>query len=180
MPSKLLSIETLRKLLRQDPETGLLFWRERTPDMFEADTPEKAAAICTRWNTRHAHQLALNSFGPSGATGRMGGRNYTASRVAWAMHHGEWPNKNLWIKNLDGDRFNIRIDNLALQTKQEANTAERESTLLYDDKRRRWVPRIHRDGKRIELGKFFHREDAETALLQEQIRQERRTNEPRP
>lgn len=179
MPKKLLPIDTLRKLLRQDPETGLLFWCERSPDMFEADTSEKAADKCVRWNNRYAHKIAMNTFGPNGATGCVGGRKLTAARVAWALHYGEWPNKNLWIKNVDGDRFNIRVENLELQTKQEANEAERPATLLYDEKRRRWIPRVHRDGNRVELGKFMRREDAEVALFQEQIKQERQPDEPR-
>lgn len=47
------SPETLRKLLRYEPDTGKLFWRKRTPDMFSGGyrSPE---GNCSAWNARLA------------------------------------------------------------------------------------------------------------------------------
>ncbi len=43
----------LLKLLRYEPETGKLFWRERTPDLFKA-TKFDAITICANWNAAYA------------------------------------------------------------------------------------------------------------------------------
>lgn len=44
---------TLLKLLRYDPETGKLYWRERTPDLFSA-TRFDAQTMCENWNAANA------------------------------------------------------------------------------------------------------------------------------
>ena len=60
------SQEVLRQLLRYEPETGKLFWRERTPDMFSADgrDPEWKAR---NWNSKLAGREAFNPPVTAGA-----------------------------------------------------------------------------------------------------------------
>jgi hypothetical protein len=50
--------ETLLKLLRYEPETGKLFWRPRTPDMFP-EGEKSAKHNCNVWNSNNAGKPAL-------------------------------------------------------------------------------------------------------------------------
>lgn len=85
------TIEELRKLLRCEPETGLLFWRERTPDMFE-DGMHSSEHSCNAWNARYCGKMALAAIDGKGYfRGRVLGQNVSAHRVIWAIVHGEWP-----------------------------------------------------------------------------------------
>lgn len=69
----------LRQLLRYEHETGKLFWRERP-------------TATKQWNERYAGKEAFTASSQGGnRIGSIHGRLYRASRVIWAMVHGEWP-----------------------------------------------------------------------------------------
>jgi len=58
--------EMLRKLLRYDPETGKLFWRERPVEMF-ADTGRGGSkGSAARWNGRFSGKEAFTAISGSG------------------------------------------------------------------------------------------------------------------
>lgn len=96
--------DELRQLLRYEPETGKLFWRERPVSFF----PDQRAA--NSWNSRYAGKPALNCPDRYGYThGQIFARRTYAHRVIWAMHNGEWPNL---IDHIDGDLQNNRLENL--------------------------------------------------------------------
>ena len=85
------SPELLRKLLRYEPETGKLYWRERTPDMFD-DSKSNAKRTCAAFNTRLAGRRALTSVDTGGYMyGRFANITHLAHRLIWAMEMGEWP-----------------------------------------------------------------------------------------
>lgn len=91
------SPEQLRQLLDYYPETGLLFWRQRTGKWSK------------RWNTLHAGQMA----GTIGAYGYRYVKIYdhpiTAHRIIWAIVHGYWPET---IDHINGRRTDNRLCNL--------------------------------------------------------------------
>ena len=122
-----ISVETLRKLLRYEPETGKLYWLERPVDMFEDSTFQhrtgkmavrSAQWACNLWNKRFAGKEAFTAKAKSGAFhGRVLGNLYYAHRVAWALHHGVWPTDDIDHEN--GNRSDNRITKLRDATHQQ-------------------------------------------------------------
>lgn len=103
--------ELLRKLLRYDPETGKLYWRERTPDMFKPSRRFKPSVKAAQWNTRHAGQVALGHVTESGyLRGIVNGHKVYAHRVAWVLFYGAEPTDQ--IDHINRDRADNRIANL--------------------------------------------------------------------
>lgn len=104
--------EELRQLLRYEPETGKLYWKERPPEMFPSERAGKS------WNTRFAGKEAFTAIGTHGyRCGRAHYAELLAHRVVWAIHYGEWPEDQ--IDHVDSDRLNNRIDNLREATASE-------------------------------------------------------------
>lgn len=98
-------IEMLRKILRYDPATGVLYWRDRDLNTFR--TEEKGRA----WNDKNSGQEAFLTVGIGGLrTQFIHGKRQSAHHVAWAMHYGRWPSGHILRKN--GDRSDNRIENL--------------------------------------------------------------------
>lgn len=109
------TIQQLRQLLRYDPETGMLFWKERPASMFQGrrSSPE---AMAVWWNDRYAGTPALNHTERSGyLNGAIWGGQYKAHRVAWAIFHGSEPAG--YIDHINGDRSDNRIVNLRIVDK---------------------------------------------------------------
>lgn len=94
----------LLQLLRYEPDTGKLFWRERTVDMFPAKTPRRSQCLCALWNSRYAGQEAFTCISDGYKTGSIFGQNYKAHRVIWKMVHNEEP------PEIDHE-FGVRSDN---------------------------------------------------------------------
>lgn len=99
-----ITIDDLRKLITYDPETGAMWWRER-PEDYSSRKGE-----VRRWNQRFAGK-------PIGTVSRYGylvacvhNKQVKLHRVAYAMHHGEWPRGQ--IDHINRDRLDNRICNL--------------------------------------------------------------------
>ena len=75
----------LRQLLRYDPVTGSLVWRERAREMFNSDARWKG------WNKRCAGKEAgvIDPIGYRKIT--LFGRQWLAHRLMWKMLTGEEP-----------------------------------------------------------------------------------------
>lgn len=91
----MLDPEKLRERLTYNAETGDLVWSSG------------------RLNGRRAGCRTKDGY----CYIRIDGKNHYAHRLAWAMHYGEAPFKQ--IDHLDGDRCNNRIANLRLATAAE-------------------------------------------------------------
>lgn len=97
--------ELLRKLLRADFETGLLYWLPRPREMFKRKQDWRA------WNTRHAHKEALTALNTDGYKhGTILGRRYDAHRVLWCLATGCWPVHG--TDHINGIQTDNRPDNL--------------------------------------------------------------------
>lgn len=121
------SPEVLRQLLSYDPDTGKLFWKERSVEHFEASRSRSAQHICSLWNARYAGREALTAVSGSARNclgGRLLGRMMTAHKAAWAVHYGEWHAGE--IDHVNGDAMDNRLKNLRLCTRAE-NCANRGS-----------------------------------------------------
>lgn len=104
--SKYYDIETAQRLLRYDPDQGLLFWKARPI----SDFPTKSAWAA--WSARFVGKVA-GTTGPGGYLqvncAALGG-SCRASRLMWAIHTGEQPPEA--IDHIDGNRQNNKWSNL--------------------------------------------------------------------
>ena len=172
MESKDLSISTLKTLLAMDPETGLLTWKDRPPQLF-ASAIQGAYKASRIWNGKWSGKPALNSIDSYGyRSGTIFDRSYRAHRVVFALHHGAWPKKH--IDHINGDRADNRPINL-----REATPAEnqRNQTNLrcgnsghvgvnYHKQTGKWVAKIGVRGAAVNLGIFSDKRDAISARVQ--------------
>ena len=163
------SPEFLRKLLRYDAETGKLYWRERTPDMFIGGE-HSAEHICNRWNSRFADKEAFTASDNNGyKLGRISGRNYKAHRVIWAIFYGEWPNEQ--IDHISGVRDDNRISELRAVTHAENNKNQKRRSdntsgvvgVDWCKGDRKWRARIRMSGKVKHIGYFVDFSEAVAA-----------------
>lgn len=100
----------LNQLLRYDPETGKLFWKERGLECFNAGTEARARSLCSLWNARYSGREAFTCEEDGYRTGSINGSNYKAHRVIWKMVTGEDPDH---IDHEFGKRNDNRIAKLA-------------------------------------------------------------------
>lgn len=160
--------ELLRKLLRYEPETGLLYWKERSPEMFNSKTRSREASAGV-WNGIYAGKEAF----PVGTLGYRRGYIFdtpvVAHRVVWAMHYGRWPDGQIDHVNLD--RSDNRLCNLREATASEnslnrplsKNSTSGYKGVSWDLTCGRYAARICVRGKKIFLGRFDCPKEAHAA-----------------
>lgn len=139
--------DTLKKLLRYDRETGKLYWRVRSADMF-SDGYRNAAGNCANWNARYANTEALSTVSTSGYLyGPVLGKKLAAHRVIFCMEYGYWPEN---VDHIDGARTHNRLENLRDVTVAEnnMNLSIRSDNktgcggVHWDEARRKWLVRV--------------------------------------
>jgi hypothetical protein len=168
MAARILSLPTpeqLRELLRYEPDTGKLFWKERPLSMFPSPRHQGS------WNTRYAGREALIELHPSGyLRGRVFNRVYYAHRVVWATVHGLWPDAH--IDHINGDKADNRLVNLRAATQQQnnRNTGKRKDNasgfkgVCFHLRSKKWMASISIGGsKSTYLGLFDTPEEAHAA-----------------
>lgn len=160
----------LRQLLRYEPETGQLFWRERTPDTVNCKRESTRVRICKNWNARYAGKEVLQ-------TASIRGHAYISvmcvkcltHRVAWAVYHGEWP--RFEIDHINGDQTDNRLENLRdvphMENMRNCQMDHRNSTgqtgVWWDKSRGVFQAYITERRSRIALGRFKTIEEAVAA-----------------
>ncbi len=159
-PPKPLTPELLRQLLRYEPETGKLYWRERDVRFFR-DGAKAKEAVCKSWNTKWAGKEAFKFIGGNGYhRGAVFDRPMRAHRVIWALVHGAWPEAD--IDHINGDRSDNRLCNLRVVTRAENNRNAKRPTDntsgipgVYSTRAPgKWFAKIGAGGKRIYLGTY--------------------------
>lgn len=153
--------ERLNEVLRYDPESGKLFWRDRGREFFETQR-----AFST-WNARYAGKEAMTSDNGHGyLRGSIGNKLILAHRAIWALQHGEWPVDQ--IDHINGDRRDNRISNLRCVShktngrnqKRPTNNRSGAVGVHFYKKSKRWQAHITTEGKTNFLGYFDSFEDA--------------------
>lgn len=156
--------DLLRQLLRYEPETGKLYWRERPSSLFQ-NLYRSAEGCAANWNSRWAGREALTCRMPNGhLQGRIDYGSFLAHRVAWAIYYGEWPEDH--IDHINHDPADNRIENLRVVTHAEnhrnlSRRADNSSGVTGVQRVGNvWVASIKHGGKRIYLGRFSQLDEA--------------------
>lgn len=142
------------RALAYDHASGVLTWR---PGYSRAKVGGEAAG----WVSAFGYVLV-----------KIGGGRYMAHRLAWLLHHGQWPTGQ--IDHINGVKTDNRIENLRdvdastnQQNRRRATAAARSGTLgvARADARQKWRAQIHVGGKQVFLGHFESAESAHAAYL---------------
>lgn len=154
----------LRLLLRYEPETGKLFWRERARVWFKTEKSYRW------WNKMFAGNPACDHIDPYQGykVGTLFGKCVLAHRIAFAIHHGKHP---LVTDHINGDRSDNRAANLRSVTMVEnAKNAALNSTnttglcgVYRAQATGRWYAQIRINGVKTHLGYFDSSELAREA-----------------
>ena len=124
-PKPIPSSELLRQLLRYDPETGKLYWRERRVEHFRDSATRKASHICALWNVRYSGKEAFCKANYLGyLCGFLLGEHHKAHRIIFALVTGSCPPE---VDHINGIRSDNRWVNLRGVDRREQmkNTAMR-------------------------------------------------------
>jgi hypothetical protein len=153
-------------LLDYNPNTGLLFWKPRTPEMFKTSGRymlKSKEEACEIWNNRFALKEAFKSMSTTVyKVSSIYGRQYYAHRVAFALMEGRWPKV---IDHKNRDRSDNRWVNIR-ECSQSENTSNRNYVGTKSSKfrgvskrNRMWLARC----KGKDIGCFEKEYDAATA-----------------
>lgn len=174
----LLTPETLRQLLRYDPETGRLYWKPRSQEWFQ-DGKYPAWRICNKWNSHFSGKEAFVTSDTSGRLqGRILGPKYLAHKVCWAIYYGEWPsgeidhiNRNPKDNKIQNLRIASRCQNARNRGKTRSNTKSiYKGVYQQTGSRKIWRASIMKDRKSYFLGGFETEVDAAIAYDQAAIK----------
>lgn len=162
MTKPFLSPADLHLFFQADTEAGLIFWKERPLDWFASESAGR------RWNTRWAGKQAFtNTDGEGYLRSRVWEREYSAHRVIWAMHYGEWPSDQ--IDHTNGTVDDNRLANLRLASNRDnGRNAKPKAGTSSPFKGvsacgRRWTARIKKNYQSIHLGVFATEAEAAAA-----------------
>lgn len=134
------SIEEVRQLLRYEPDTGKLFWKETGQEAFRAKSGN---------GYRRAH---------------INGKRIYAHRLIWAIVHGFWPED--FIDHIDGDGYNNKLTNLRAVSrsgnarKQSINVKNTSGAMgvYWRKDTQKWSAEICINHKKKRLGAFADKE----------------------
>ena len=178
MQKQLPTLETLRKLFNYDSDTGKLYWKPRTADMFD-NRKNRAERSCKTWNTKHAGKEAFTAKSFDGYyIGAIFDILYRAHRIVWALHHDKRPDLKLEIDHINGNPCDNRIYNLRLVTREinsqnssmKCNNTSGFNGVFWEKSVKKWRAQIMIDGKYIFLGRFANKDDAIAARIRANIK----------
>ena len=168
-----INIETLDQLLSYDHETGTLTWKERPLELCASES------YMNRFNNRWAGKEAgaITNTHPELVNGyykrelNLLSKKYRAHRVAWALHHKEWPSDQ--IDHINGNALDNRIENLRVVTRFDNNKNRKKPSnntsgfmgVHINKRTSKWTAQIWDSNicKLLHLGTFSNIEDAVAA-----------------
>lgn len=143
----------LQELLRYDPASGKLYWRERAAKWFS--DPEQAK----KWNAKWVGREALANASGRYKGGSIFGRHYWAHRVIFRIVTGVEP---VEVDHIDGNTLDNRWENLREvdRTRNMRNAFRRKDNtsgvtgVSWHKAARKWRSRITEKGNHVVLGYF--------------------------
>ena len=137
----------LKELFRYDPETGFIYWIAKGKGKIK----KKPAGS----------KLFSGYIGIC-----IGSKRIQAHRIAWFLHYGQWPDKQ--IDHINGIRTDNRIVNLRLATNSEngknhgknKNNTSGYQGVYWDKANVKWRAIIKFNNKSISLGRYVLFDDA--------------------
>jgi len=156
-----LDVAFLRECLDYEPNTGTVLWKHRPRSHFSSEAA---------FQTHDRHKAGTVAGGVDSSTGyRVVGlcrKLFYAHRVAWALHHGEWPNGV--IDHIDGDRLNNALSNLRVVTQFEnarnasigRNNTSGAVGVSFDKRSGKWRARVMHQYREVYSGLFASKEAA--------------------
>lgn len=163
LPQDLPSVEYLRECLAYNPDTGVLTWKERPREHFSSS----GAHAC--FLSRRAGFPAGNLSGVGYLMIGLDGSQHLAHRVAWAVHHGAWPDQQLDHINLVKDDNRIaNLRDVSRATNSRGLVKSRASTsgftgISWHRKTGKWRAQVMFKGKGYHLGLYSDISDAVAA-----------------
>lgn len=124
-----LSHNEVSEAIAYDPETGVFIWKKDV-----SKSIKKGTAAGTVKGTRHRTTGQTKSY----LYIRYKDREMVASRVAWMLHYGVWPDRSVMF--VDGDTTNLKVSNLRLSdsTTRTIGPDGRVSSKMSRDKQRHY------------------------------------------
>jgi len=154
-----LTQEIVRELLDYDPETGLLFWKERHHKWFK-NTSAKYSNIrnAAIWNNKYKGKEASTKHKNGYKVISIFKKRYYSHRLAWLYIFGNFPLHV--IDHINGIVDDNRLENLREVTNQENHVnMKRDSRnksgitgVTWDTEKNKWIGNIFYKGKNIFLG----------------------------
>lgn len=158
----------VRSILYYDPETGVFTWRARPASMFN-DGKHSAAHRASLWNSRYSGTVAGKIDDRGYRIICISSRMYRAHRLAWLWMAGDWPTAEIDHVNLDKDdncwsnlREATHSQNMINRRLHRNNTSGCKG-VHWHKRDKKWSAQISKDKRRINLGYFETREDAQSA-----------------
>ena len=149
MKSTNISADEVKSRFNYCKDSGLIFW---------ADGRRKGKQAFTYTSKRGYHVTTFR--------GKGGETTLAAHRVAWALHHGNWPSGQ--IDHINGDKTDNRICNLrdvvnaenARNSAMKSNNTSGVSGVYLHKQTGKWCAQINAFGKTVGLGLFVEKRDA--------------------
>lgn len=177
------TLETAKLFFDYDKETGKVYWKKRTPDLYQ--TSYNPGYACNRFNAMFAGKVAgrvryhsrnhaknfsqkIKAWQISFLDPRTGRSSPVVAvhRLVWLFENGYWPKQ--MIDHINGDPTDNRIENLRYtDVKRNSRNQSMYRTnksgytgVYYDKKAGKWCACIGVDRKSVHLGLFTDKEAA--------------------
>jgi hypothetical protein len=151
-PKQPLDVNSVSEYLDYNPETGIFIWKVKT-------------------KTRGKGEIAGNANWRGYVSIWINASPYYAHRLAWAIHHGEWPIGD--IDHINENKSDNRISNLRVASRSEnmfnrgsnKNNTSGIKGVSFCKSTNRWRAQITMDRKSVNVGRFKTKEEAADAYI---------------
>lgn len=98
-----ISLDRVREMLSYDPQTGVVVWAKSPARNIYAG--EQAGCLKATRKDKDGNAVSYSYI-------RLDGNSVPTARIAWALHHGEWPTGRIVFN--DGNPLNLQAENLSV------------------------------------------------------------------